>query len=372
MAGLPVNVNEFEARAEQVLDGATWEFIAGGALDEQTLRRNRSSFEEILLRPRRLVDVRQRDTATTVLGRSISFPVMIAPTGVHKRAHADGELATARAAGAAGTLMSLGTGGTCSIEQIAAAASGPLWFQLYHCGEDLTEMLLRRAEAAGYAAICVTVDVPIQGTGKERDRRNEFKPLIGVELANFIGEIAGLGLVAGDPQSSQWVRPPIRPVTWAMIGWLRSLTSLPIVLKGIMTWEDAKLAVEHGIDGVIVSNHGGRVIDSVPATIEVLPEVVDAAGGALEVYLDGGVRRGSDVLKALALGARAVLIGRPFWYGLAVAGEEGVRKVLEILRREFDEAMLFCGKTCVAEIDRSVVRLPGEPRFAAPQPAALR
>jgi 4-hydroxymandelate oxidase len=214
--------------------------------------------------------------------------------------------------------------------------------------------------------------VPVQGTGKERDRRNEFRPLIGVELANFVGERAGLGLVAGDPQTSQWVRPPIRPVTWAMIGWLRSLTKLPIVLKGIMTGEDARLAAEHGIDGIVVSNHGGRVIDSVQGTIEVLPEVVDGAGGALEVYLDGGIRRGSDVLKALALGARAVLVGRPFWYGLAVAGEAGVLEVLEILRRELDEAMMFCGKTSVAEVDRSVVRLPDEPRTAVRQPAALR
>jgi isopentenyl diphosphate isomerase/L-lactate dehydrogenase-like FMN-dependent dehydrogenase len=372
MEPLPVNVREFEARAEQALDRTTWEFIAGGALDEFTLRRNRSAFESILLRPRRLIDVRSRDLSTTVLGERISFPVMIAPTGVHGRAHPDGEVATARAAGSAGTLMSLGTGATCSIEDVAAVATGPLWFQLYHCGDDLTEMLIRRAEAAGYSAICVTVDVPVQGTGKERDRRNEFKPLIGVELANFVGERAGLGLVHGEPRSSQWVRPPIRPVTWEKIAWLRSLTRLPIVLKGIMTWEDAKLCAEHGIDGILVSNHGGRVVDSVAATIEVLPEVVDAAGGACEVYLDGGIRRGSDALKALALGARAVLIGRPFWYGLAVAGEEGVRAVLEILRRELDEAMMFCGKSCIAEIDRSVVSVPTVPQYQPPAPLPAR
>jgi 4-hydroxymandelate oxidase len=358
MDPMPINLREFEERAEQVLDRATWEFIAGGALDELTLRRNRAAFEAVTLRPRRMVDVRKRDLRTTVLGQEISFPVMIAPTGVHGRAHPDGEIATARAAGAAGTLMALGTGATCSIEDVAAVATGPLWFQLYHCGVELTEMLLRRAEAAGYAAVCITVDVPIQGTGKERDRRNEFRPLIGLELANFVGERAGLGLIPGAPETSQWVRPPIRPLTWADIPWLRSLTRLPIVLKGIMTWEDARLCVEYGIDGIVVSNHCGRVTDGLAATIEALPEVADAAGGACEVYLDGGIRRGGDVLKALALGARTVMIGRPFWWGLAVAGEAGVRAVLEILRRELDEAMMFCGKSSVAAIDRSLVQRP--------------
>lgn len=357
MDEMPINLHEFEARAQQVLDRATWEFVAGGALDELTLRRNRTAFQEITLRPRRMIDVRSRDLRTTILGEPISFPVMVAPTGVLCRAHPDGELAVARAAGEAGTLMVLGTGATKSIEEVAAVATGPLWFQLYHCGAELSEMLIRRAEAARFRAICVTVDVPLQGTGKERDRRNQFRPLVGVELANFVGERAGLGLVPGAPETSQWVRPPIQPLTWADIRWLRSLTRLPIVLKGIMTWEDARLCVEHGIDGIVVSNHGGRVTDSVAATIEVLPEVVDAVGGSCEVYLDGGVRRGSDVLKALALGARGVFIGRPVWWGLAVAGEAGVRAVLEILRRELDEAMMFCGKRSVTEIDRALVRL---------------
>jgi 4-hydroxymandelate oxidase len=304
-----------------------------------------------------MVDVRNLDLSTTVLGQPISFPVMIAPTGVHKHGHPDGELATCKAAGAAGTLMSLGTGGSYSIEAVKDVSSGPLWFQIYHCGRNLSEMLVRRAEAAGYSAICITVDVPVQGLGKEKDRRNGFKPLIGLELANFVGEKGGIGLIPGAPESSQWVRPPQQPVTWEEVAWFRSLTSLPIVLKGIMTAEDAADCVRHGIEGIVVSNHGGRVLDGVQGTAEVLPEIVDAVNGRCEVYLDGGVRRGTDVLKALALGARAVLIGRPFWYGLAVDGEAGVRNILEILRSELRHAAAFAGRPTIASIDRSLVKI---------------
>ena len=353
----PLNLHDLEAHAETVLPRAIWDFIDAGAQDEVTLRRNRAAFEEITLRPRFLVDISQRDLSTTVLGESISFPVMVAPAGGHQYAHPQGELATARAAGAAGTLMALSTSSNYSMEQVADAASGPLWFQLYHRGVDLTKMLVRRAEAAGYRAICLTIDTPLPSP-KERDTRNGFVRPRGIELANFVGEEAMLSLVSGTDESSEWNMPVCPPLTWSELDWLRSLTSLPLVLKGVRIAEDARAAVSHGVDGVLVSNHGGRQLDATQATIEVLPEIVDAVDGRAEVYLDSGIRRGSDVLKALALGARAVFIGRPLFWGLAWEGEAGVRLILEILRHELDMVMGYCGRTSVHDLDRSLVNLP--------------
>jgi 4-hydroxymandelate oxidase len=354
-----MNLFDFEARAKEALPRQIWDFIEAGAFDEVTTRRNRAALDAIALRPRFLVDVQSRDVSTTVLGQAVSLPVMISPAGGHKVAHPDGELATARAAGAAGTIMVLSTSSNHSMEEVAQAAKGPLWFQLYHRGYDLTEMLVHRAEEAGYSAICLTVDTPVPGP-KERDVRNRYVRPRGLELANFVGEEAMLGLVSGTDEASNWDPHYVSPMTWSGLGWLRSLSSLPLVIKGIRTAEDARLCAENGVDGILVSNHGGRQVDGTMSSIETLPEIVEAVQGRVEVYLDSGIRRGADVLRALALGARAVLIGRPLFWGLAVDGEAGVRMVLELLRQELDRAMAYCGVTDLDGINRSLVALPGE------------
>ncbi len=336
----PVNVLEYEALAEARLDAGTWGYYSSGTEDEVTLRANRTAFARLRLRPRVLVDVSQRDLRASMLGTQVSMPIVVAPTALQCLAHPEGECATARAAGAAGTLMTLSTAATRSLEEVAAAASGPLWFQLYVYRErQLTERMVRRAEDAGYRALVLTVDAPRWGR-KERELRAGFTLPPHLRMANF-GE-------DGEPND-------VAVLTWESLAWLRALTSLPIVVKGILTAEDARLAVEHGAAGVIVSNHGGRQLDSVPATIEALPEVARAVAGHCEVYLDGGIRRGTDVLKALALGARAVFIGRPALWGLAVDGEAGVRRVLELLREEFDLAMALAGRPTLASIDASLV-----------------
>lgn len=337
----PINLFDYEALAQQKMEKAHWDFYCGGCDDEVTLRANHTAFEHIRLRPRMLVDVSTIDMTTTVLGTPVSLPILIAPTAQHGLAHTEAERATARAAGKVGTLMVASTSSTHSLEEIAQAASGPLWFQLYvYPTLQVGEKLVRRAEAAGYKAIVVTVDLPRLGN-RERDKRSGF--IISFE-GNFVDEqeIAGRTKI---------------PFTWDKLPWLRSITSLPILLKGILTAEDALLALEHGMDGIIVSNHGGRQLDGVLSGIEALPEVVEAVNGRCEVYVDGGIRRGTDVLKALALGARAVMVGRPILWGLAVNGERGAGHVLEILRDELELAMVLSGRPTIASIDRSLVKI---------------
>jgi isopentenyl diphosphate isomerase/L-lactate dehydrogenase-like FMN-dependent dehydrogenase len=337
----PINVFDYEALAQEGLHPAVWDYYAAGAGDEVTLRANRAAFERIRLRPRMLVDVSHINTRTTVLGAPISMPILVAPSAGHANACPDGECATARAAGAAGTLMAASTESNRSLEEIAAAASGPLWFQLYvYSDRPHAETLVRRAEASGYRAIVLTVDSPRWGQKERADRSEDtYNWLPG---GNF-------------PEGTDY--EPVS-LTWADLAWLRSVTALPIILKGILTAEDAALAVEHGAEGIVVSNHGGRQLDGVPATIEALSEVVEAVAGRCEVYLDGGVRRGTDVLKALALGARAVLVGRPVLWGLAVSGTDGARHVLKLLRDELELAMALAGRPTLASIDRSSVAIP--------------
>ena len=342
----PINLFDFEARARQILPPHLWDFIESGAFDETTVRRNRSAFEAVALRPRFLVDVRNRDLSTTILGQRVSFPVMIAPAGGYMMIHSEGDLAAARAAGGEGTIMALSYVSNYSMEEVAQVATEPLWFQLVHCGYESTEMLVHRAEEAGYAAICLTVDIPItlpQGELTERDIRNRLVGLRGVALGNFPN---------GMPQKL--------PLAWSDLEWLRSLTSLPLVIKGIRTGEDARLCVENGVDGIGVSNHGAKQIDGTLSSIETLPEIAEVVQGRTELYLDSGIRRGADILRALALGARAVLIGRPVFWGLAVDGEVGVRMVLKLLRHELDRAMAYCGATDIGGITRSMVALPSE------------
>jgi 4-hydroxymandelate oxidase len=340
----PINLFDYEALARTKMDPANWDFIAGGSDDEVTLRSNRAAYERIRLRPRVLVDVSVIDTRTSVLDIPLSMPVLVAPTAMHCLAHPEGECATAQAAGRSNTLMIAGTTATRSLEEIAQAASGPLWFQLYvYPTLQYAEKLVHRAENAGYKAIVLTVDLPVLGN-RERDKRNNFElpppPLI---EANFVDV---------EKEGQEWVT-----LTWESLSWLRSITSLPILLKGILTAEDALLALEHGMDGIIVSNHGGRQLDTALSTIEALPDIVQAVAGRCEVYVDGGIRRGTDILKALALGARAVLVGRPVLWGLAVDGTEGVHHVLEILRSELELAMALSGRPTLESIDRSLVKM---------------
>lgn len=340
----PVNISEYETLARARMEPVEWDFYASGSDDEVTLGTTRAAFERIRLRPRVLVDVSACDLRTTVLDTRVSMPILVAPMAFHGLAHPEGECETARAAGESGTLMVTSTTSNRSLEEIAATASGPLWFQLYtYGGFEISASLVKRAEAAGYRAIVLTVDLPRVGR-RERDIRNNFN----LPSRLFEGNFAGITI----PDET------FVTLTWESIAWLRGVTSLPIVIKGILTAEDAQLAAEHGVDGIVVSNHGGRQLDTTLPAIEALPDVVEAVAGRCEVYMDGGIRRGTDVLKALALGARAVLLGRPVLWGLAANGAAGVRHVLEMLRDELELAMVLSGRPTLASIDRSLVRLP--------------
>lgn len=349
-----VNVLEFEALARKRMKRAFYDYYAGGAEDERTLDANCGAFGEIFLRPRVLVDVSRVETSTTALGARVPAPILVAPTAFHRLAHPDGELATARAAGAAGTIMVASTISSCSLEEIAQAATGPLWYQLYvYKDRSLARNLVHRAEAAGYRALCLTVDTAQLGR-RERDERNKFTLPRGIRMKNF--EAAGLDVATMGMSFASYASRQLDPsLTWDAVDWLRGETKLPILLKGIIAAEDAALAAERGVQGVIVSNHGGRQLDGAEATIRALPRVVEAVAGRAEVYMDGGVRRGTDVLKALALGARGVFVGRPCLWGLAAAGERGVARVLAMLLQEFTLAMALCGCPSVRSIDRSLI-----------------
>ncbi len=351
----PINLYDYEARAKQVLPHNVWDFVDAGAMDETTTRRNRSAFEQLTLRPRFLRDIDHRDISTTVLGQEISLPVMISPAGMHGVVHPDAEVATAKGAGMSDTLMMLSTSSNYSMEEVAEAATGPLWFQLYHRGYEYTEMLVHRAEEAGFKAICMTVDTPV-ASPKEKDLRNQYERRL--ELGNFRGMERERSEISGTDDTPSWAVSRATPLTWKELEWLRGLTSLPLVLKGIRTAEDAHIAVENGVEGILVSTHGGRQLDMTMGAIEMVPEVVEAAKGRAEVYVDSGVRRGSDVVKALALGARAVAIGRPLYWGLAVDGADGVHGVLELLREEVDRCLAYCGQTNIRELEPGLINVP--------------
>ncbi len=351
-----MTIADYEARARELMDRALFDRMFGsfGAPTWEGYTNNLAALAAIKLRPRVLVDVSHRDLSTEVLGQKISFPVMFAPTGGHQRAHPEGELATARAAGAAGTILTLSTASSYSIEEVHSVATGPLWFQLYVFRERrLSEILAKRAEAAGYSALVVTVD-NLGAVYTERKDRYEYDTEGASRVrANFVGiDLPGLPAVIGN----DFYDPSFN---WSDLAWLRSLTNLPLVIKGIQTAEDAKLCVEHGVDGIVVSNHGGHDLDAARASIDALPEVVEAVGDRAEVYMDGGIRRGTDVLKALSMGAKAVFIGRPMLWGLAVDGEAGALRVLELLRDELAVAMGFSGVTSVKNVSRSLVDLKG-------------
>ncbi len=340
----PINLDDYATRARAILPAEQFDYFAGGSEDEVTLRGNRAAFEQIWLRPRVLVDVSACDTTTTVLGLPLRFPVMVAPMSVHGMAHPVAEAGTAAAARDAGSLIVASTLSNLPLEAIASAADRRCWFQLYiYTDRGATERLVRRAEAAGYRALVLTVDTPLLGT-RERDLRHRFQLPAHLRFGNFLDEASG-GQLGG----------PRAPLTWSDLAWLRALTTLPIVLKGILTAEDARLAVEHGAAGIVVSNHGGRQLDGALPSIRALPAIADAVARRCEIYLDGGVRRGTDVLKAVALGARAVLVGRPLLWGLAVTGEAGARDVLRLLEGELRLAMRLAGLPYIAAIDRAAV-----------------
>lgn len=339
----PINVFDYEILAKERMNPVYWDFYAGGSDDEVTMRANQSDFARIRLRPRMLVNISQCDTSTSVLGVPVRMPILVAPTALHCLAHPEGECATAQGTSEVGTLMIASTDATRSLEEIAQATSSPLWFQLYiYRSLKNAAELVRRAEMAGYRAIVLTVDLPVS-SNRERSKRHAIPlpppPLV---AANFVGG-----------EKNHKVRIS---VTWETVDWLRSITSLPILIKGILTAEDALLALEHGVSGIIVSNHGGRQLDGAVTSIEALPEIVEVVAGRCEVYMDGGIRRGTDILKALALGAHAVLIGRPVLWGLAVDGASGVQQVLEILHTELERAMKLAGCPTLASITRTLVK----------------
>jgi 4-hydroxymandelate oxidase len=352
-----LTVDDVEAAASSVLPREAYDYYRSGADDERTLRENRRAFDDWEIWYRVLVDVAERSLATTLLGVDLVAPILIAPTAYHCMAHPDGERATARGAASAGTLYVVSTLATTTLEDVAAASTGPKWFQLYvHKDRGLSRALVERAEASGYRAIVLTVDAPILGR-RLADERNLFTLPPGMVMANLVAPTSAAA--PGEEQSMLARYVASRhdaSLTWKDLDWLKGLTSLPILVKGIVRADDAARAVDHGVAGLVVSNHGARQLDGAPASIHAVPGVVASVAGRCPVLVDGGIRRGTDVLKALALGASAVLVGRPILYGLAVGGEHGVARVLAILQHELSTAMALAGSPRIADIGNDLVR----------------
>lgn len=349
-------VSDYEALARDRMSAQAWAYVSGGAADELTLRANSEAFRRLQLQTRVLRDLEGGNTRLNLLGRELDYPIMLAPVAYQKLVHADGELATALAAAAMKAGMIVSTQASTALEDIARHAPNALWFQLYlQADKGLTRALVQRAEAAGYLALVVTVDAPVSGV-RNREQRASFRLPQGVEAVNLAGANAsavtaragespvfGSGLLTDAP-------------TWKDVEWLQSVTSLPVLLKGVTSAADAVIAADMNVSGLIVSNHGGRTLDTQPAAIDALPAISRAVDERVPLLLDGGIRRGTDVLKALALGARAVLIGRPFVYGLAAAGASGVAHVLHMLRTELEMAMVLTGCRTLADIGPGMIR----------------
>lgn len=329
-----VTVDDYEPVARERLARDVYDYYAGGAGDEWTLLENRRAFGRWVIRPRMLTGAYPPDPSTELLGSRVAIPILVAPWAYQRMAHPDGELATARAASRAGTIMVVSSTTHSYLEDVVSAGAAPKWWQLYiFTDRGYTAEMLKRVDASGFAAICFTIDLPVVGL-RHRDTRSGFDMPVGLPHDDFVFE----------PN-----------ITWDDLAWIREQAPLPLLVKGIMTGEDATLAVDAGVDGIVVSNHGARQLDAVGATITVLPEIVEAVGGRAPVLLDGGVRRGTDVFKALALGASAVLVGRPTCWGLAAGGEDGVVDVLRILRAELENAMSLAGTKTIDDITRSLV-----------------
>ena len=350
-----LNVWDFKKIAQQRLSQASWDFITGAAGDEITMRWNREAYDRIRLEPNVLVDVSGIDTRTRLFGQEIPFPILVSPSGGHSRSHPDGELATARGAGQAQAIMAVSTLSSKPIEELARVATQSLWFQLYMIRDrGLTREIVERAEAAGCKAICITVDTPVTGArnreqraGRRRRQGSGAPRALPPHLTGYKRPESVEGAIF-----STTLDPTI---TWKEINWVRSFARVPVLIKGVLNPADAQRAVQEGISGIIVSNHGGRNLDTVPATIDALPRIADQVAGRFPILIDSGIRRGTDILKAVALGANAVMIGRPTLYGLASAGPEGVSRVIEILRHELEMAMALTGRTSLSQIDRSVL-----------------
>ncbi len=354
-----VSVCDYEPLARDRLTPQVFAYVSGGAADEITLRRNRSFFDRLPLRARVLRDMTGGGRAVQMLGQTFESPILLAPVAYQSLCHPQGERATALAATATRTGMIVSTQASVPLDDIARDTQAPLWFQLYiQPDRDFTRALVRRAEQARYSALVVTVDAPVSGM-RDRERRAGFVLPAGVEAINLRGmrslpqqtlHVGGKMLLGGPLLDAA--------PSWRDIAWLKSITSLPVLIKGVMTAEDAAEAISEGVDGIIVSNHGGRVLDTVPATIEVLPEIAAAVGGRVPLLMDGGIRRGTDIVKALALGAKAVLIGRPYVYALAAAGAVGVAHVIQMLLAELEVALALTGCRNLDEIGPSLVRAP--------------
>ncbi|ODN43703.1 alpha-hydroxy acid oxidase [Piscirickettsia litoralis] len=343
------NLIDFEKKAREILELGVYDYFAGGADDEATLASNQSAFKQIKLKPRVLVDVSKRSTKTRFLGHELSAPVVIAPTAFQGMTHADAELGIAKAAGEFGTIMSLSTMSNCALEDVKQATSAPLWFQLYVCkNRQVTQAAIERAEQAGYEAIVVTVDAPVFGR-RERDIKNNFKIPDHFSMPNLVDSTYESMINAGN--LAEYTNNAFEnKLNWSDIQWVKECSRLPVFIKGIMHEEDAKIALDYGVDGIICSNHGGRQLDTSAATIELLPAITNVIQGKIPVLVDGGVRRGTDIFKAIALGADAVLVGRPVVWGLAIGGANGVYQVLNHLKDEFDNAMALAGFNSVDEI----------------------
>ena len=344
-------LTEFEALARPCLSEMVYAYISGGAADELTLRANSEDWKSIRLLPRVLVDVSGISLRMEILGQTFDSPVMLAPAAYHRFCHPQGEMATVQGANDAGAAIVLSSFSTVAVEEVAAAAKQPLWFQLYfQTDRGLTREMVSRAEAAGCKALCLTVDTPVLGA-RHRESRTSFALPSDFKLPNL-----NLGAVSHRPVRSAIYSELLNPkLNWKDIEWLSSVAKIPVLLKGVLNPEDAARSIDAGVGGIIVSNHGARNLDTLPSTAEALPRVAEKVDGRLPILVDGGIRRGTDVLKALALGAKAVLVGRPYMYALAYAGAEGVARAIEILRTELMMAMALTGRTSISQIDRSVL-----------------
>jgi isopentenyl diphosphate isomerase/L-lactate dehydrogenase-like FMN-dependent dehydrogenase len=377
-----VNIEDLRRLAQRRLPKAVFDYLDGGAADEVTLRENCRAFQEVVLRPRHAIAHEKCDLRTRVLGHEISFPAMLAPVGYSRLMHPGGEVAAARAAGEIGTGFILSTISGHKLEDVRAASSGPVWYQLYVLGgREAAEAAIERARAAGFSALVITIDTPVAGM-RERDLRNGVKELMGGSLLAkipFIPELlahprwlAAFVLDGGVPKLENVLTPgrgamrmtdvaaalASAVVTWNDLRWLRKVWPAPIVVKGVLTADDALRAIDEGANGVVVSNHGGRQLDGVAASLRALPEIVAAINGQAEVLMDGGIRRGSDIVKAICMGARSVLVGRAYAYGLGAAGQAGVGRALEILRADVERTLRLLGCASVAELNSSLVEVP--------------
>jgi 4-hydroxymandelate oxidase len=346
-----VSLIEFEELGLRSMSEVAAAYVCGGAADELTLRANTDDWKRIRLKPKVLVDVSEIDLKTELFGQKLELPIMLAPAAFHRLCHPQAELATVAGANQAGVTMVLSSYSTEAVESVTAAAQQPVWFQLYtQADRELTREMVQRAEAAGCKALCVTVDTPVLGA-RHRESRSQFKLPADFRLPNL-----NLGAVSHRPPRGAIYSELLNPkLTWKDIEWLRSIAKTPVLLKGVMNPEDAVRAADAGVAGLMVSNHGARNLDTLPSTCDALPFIVEKLQGRVPIIVDGGIRRGTDVLKAIALGAQAVMIGRPYLYGLAIGGAAGVARVVEILKTELQMAMALTGRTEIAEIDRSVL-----------------